>query len=233
MTQLTEQRRMTSSIDQSQQRLLASRRKQYRHRRVTEPASVSGRIQPELDVPGVLSRRIRRTCVQRVHPVWQSALRTNQRQPVLEVSRPDAEPDQDRWLRTAHTGVSHDHDTVSVQSDLRSVNVAKKEDSNMSVLMRIMTNYLQMIAATLSFNLQFPNYLFDAFSSVKQAGNSSGVFLSFDCFLMATRVTEVFNNVSYLKVMCLGLVPIVILSVCICVLRVVFAGSRDKFNRWT
>jgi len=60
------------------------------------------------------------------------------------------------------------------------VNLQKKEDSNISVLMRIMTNYLQMFTAALAFNLQFPNYMSSAFSSAQQIGGSSGVFLSFD-----------------------------------------------------
>lgn len=46
--------------------------------------------------------------------------------------------------------------------------------------MRIMTNYMQIIAAALSYNLEFPNYILDILSSAKQAGQSSGVFLSFD-----------------------------------------------------
>ena len=83
-----------------------------------------------------------------------------------------------------------------------SVNIQKKEDSNISVLMRIMTNYLQMIAAALAFNLKFPNYFLNVLSSVKQLGGSSGVFLSYDCFLLNTNANQIFNNVSYLKVLC-------------------------------
>ena len=58
--------------------------------------------------------------------------------------------------------------------------------------MRIMTNYLQMLSAALSFNLQFPNYVMNVFTSVKQVGSSTGVFLSYDWLLINTRATEIF-----------------------------------------
>ena len=103
----------------------------------------------------------------------------------------------------------------------------------MSVLMRIMTNYLQMIAAALAFNLQFPTYLSNVLSSVKQVGNSSGIFLSFDWFLITTRATEIFNNVSYLKVMSLGIIPIIFISIWLSIFKVVFIQNPEKFKRWT
>ena len=99
--------------------------------------------------------------------------------------------------------------------------------------MRIMTNYLQMIAAALAFNLQFPNYFNSILSSVRQAGNSSGIFLSFDWFLMSTRATEIFNNVSYFKVMCIALIPVAFIGVCVSLYRVVFLKDNEKFKRWT
>jgi hypothetical protein len=81
------------------------------------------------------------------------------------------------------------------------VNLQKKEDSNISVLMRIMTNYVQILAAALSFNLDFPNYLSGVFSSAQQVGQSSGLLLSFDCFLLDTSARTTFDNVAYIKVL--------------------------------
>jgi hypothetical protein len=40
-------------------------------------------------------------------------------------------------------------------------NVRKTHDSEMSILMRIFTNYLQLISATLSFNLRYPSIISD------------------------------------------------------------------------
>ena len=96
-----------------------------------------------------------------------------------------------------------------------------------------MTNYLQMITATLSFNLNFPNYFANILSSVKQIGGSSGVFLSFDWFLMNTRATQIFNNVSYLKVMWICLIPVVFLVTWIWIFKFVFFKKSENFKRWT
>ena len=46
--------------------------------------------------------------------------------------------------------------------------------------MRIMTNYLQLLAAAMAFNLHFPDYMTDALSGASEAGGSAGIFLSFD-----------------------------------------------------
>lgn len=77
--------------------------------------------------------------------------------------------------------------------------------------MRVLTNYLQILAISLSFNLQFPSYMVNVFSSVKSVGGAQDVFLSFDCLLMNTTVTDHFDTISFLKVMCLAFIPIVLI----------------------
>ena len=99
--------------------------------------------------------------------------------------------------------------------------------------MRIMTNYLQMLSAALSFNLQFPNYVMNAFSSVKQVGSSTGVFLSYDWLLLNTRATEIFNNVAYLKVMWIGFIPIILIGISVAWFRIAFLHDSQKFKRWS
>lgn len=96
-----------------------------------------------------------------------------------------------------------------------------------------MTNYMQILAASLSYNLQFPTYLLDVLSSAKQIGNSSGVFLSFDCLLMNTRATDTFDNIAYVKVMCIALMPVVLIAAATIGYRIVLFKSTDKFKRLT
>ena len=112
------------------------------------------------------------------------------------------------------------------------MNIQKKEDSNISVLMRIMTNYLQVLAAALAYNLQFPTYVLDVLSSARQIGNSSGVFLSFDCLLMDTSATKIFDNIAYLKVICIALIPVFLIAVTTVLYRLVFIKNTDKFKRY-
>jgi CBS domain containing-hemolysin-like protein len=112
------------------------------------------------------------------------------------------------------------------------VNIQKKEDSNISVLMRIMTNYMQIIAASLSYNLQFPTYILDILSSAKQVGQASGVFLSFDWLLMETKATEIFDNIAYLKVLSLALIPIFLVISSAILYKIIFLRNAEKFKRY-
>ena len=60
------------------------------------------------------------------------------------------------------------------------MNLRKKEESQISILMRILTNYLQVITAVLSFNIKFPSTLTDVFTPFDKIGSSSEPFVSLD-----------------------------------------------------
>ena len=60
------------------------------------------------------------------------------------------------------------------------INVKKTKESEVSVLFKIMTNYLQLMTATLSFSLGYPKAITDVFSPFEQVGGTSLTFLSFD-----------------------------------------------------
>jgi hypothetical protein len=98
--------------------------------------------------------------------------------------------------------------------------------------MRIMTNYIQIVAAALSYNLQFPSYLLDVLTSAKQAGNSSGIFLSYDCLLMDTYADTLFDNVAYLKVTCVALLPPILIGCSTAIYAVIFIKDNTQFKRY-
>jgi hypothetical protein len=116
--------------------------------------------------------------------------------------------------------------------NINRVNVQKKGDSNVSVLMRIMTNYLQIIAASMSYNLKMPSYLLDVLTSAEQAGSSSGILLSFDCLLMDTSIDTVFDNIAYLKVLCIALMPVILIGASTALYAVIFIKDRTQFKRY-
>ena len=58
--------------------------------------------------------------------------------------------------------------------------IRKKKENQTSILLRIMANYLQLIAAAYSFNLKFPEGFAEIFGSIEIVGASSDAFLSFD-----------------------------------------------------
>ena len=91
------------------------------------------------------------------------------------------------------------------------VNIRKKGKSNTSTLFRIMTNYSQIVSASLSMNFTLPSTVSDAFSPLKQTTDSTETFLSIDCFLQDSNLT-VFNSSTFiLKVLISSLCPFVMI----------------------
>ena len=108
----------------------------------------------------------------------------------------------------------------------------KKEDSNISVLMRIMTNYLQILSIALSFNLNFPTYMAQSLSGVKQVGGSSGVLVSFDWLLMQSSLVNKFDNIAFLKITVIGLIPILLIGSAAIGFRLAFILDSFRFRRY-
>ena len=60
------------------------------------------------------------------------------------------------------------------------VNVRKTTESKMSILLRIFTNYAQIVTTTVSFSSNNPKFLTNALVPVRNVGDSSTAFMSFD-----------------------------------------------------
>jgi hypothetical protein len=89
------------------------------------------------------------------------------------------------------------------------VNIRKKKESQMSILLRIFTNYLQLIATAMSLNLKYPDFVVSTFGIIERAGNSSGSFLSFDCFVDNTGYTSLTSSTVIFKLLLSALMPVV------------------------
>ncbi|CAI2367266.1 unnamed protein product [Moneuplotes crassus] len=63
------------------------------------------------------------------------------------------------------------------------VNFKKKTENQLSILMRIFTNYVQLISASISFNIDFPKSFNDLFSLSDRLSSAEYSFFSFDCFI--------------------------------------------------
>ena len=60
------------------------------------------------------------------------------------------------------------------------INIKKTKESELSVLLRIMTNYFQLILTSLSLSTNYPTSLISFFEIAEYFGNASDTFLSFD-----------------------------------------------------
>ena len=92
------------------------------------------------------------------------------------------------------------------------VNIRKTKESQMSVLLRILTNYLQLISSMMSFNIKYPSTLSDLFLPFSEIGSSSEVFLSFDCFVTDYDIKGPFPTNKIFKVFLSALLPLILLS---------------------
>ena len=64
------------------------------------------------------------------------------------------------------------------------INLRKKKESQMSILLRIFTNYMHLISALFIFNVQVPNSFTNTFSFMNRVSSPDETFFSFDCFII-------------------------------------------------
>mmetsp|Transcript_23413 Transcript_23413/g.26832 ORF Transcript_23413/g.26832 Transcript_23413/m.26832 type:complete len:295 (+) Transcript_23413:26-910(+) len=93
------------------------------------------------------------------------------------------------------------------------INVKKKKESEMSILLRILTNYLQLLVTAMSFNASYPSSLTEIFSPIGRLGSSSDTFLSFDCFIANYQITGPFPSNSIFKLFLTGVLPVLLLMI--------------------
>ena len=89
------------------------------------------------------------------------------------------------------------------------MNLRKREESQISILMRILTNYLQVITAVLSFNIKFPSILTEVFSPINKIGSSSEPFISLDWFVRNSNLELFTPSPSIFKIFLSSILPLI------------------------
>ncbi len=90
------------------------------------------------------------------------------------------------------------------------INVRKTTESQNSVLLRILTNYFQLITVSVSMNSDYPSVLFTLLIPAQSFGGSADSFLSFDCFVQDYEIKGPFESNTVLKLFLLSLLPIIL-----------------------
>ena len=93
---------------------------------------------------------------------------------------------------------------------LITINVNKTKESRLSVLLRIMTNYFQLIFTSLSLTSSYPASLVSFFEITSRFGDSSTTFLSFDCFVRDYELTGPFGSNAIFKLFMLAILPLIL-----------------------
>ena len=90
------------------------------------------------------------------------------------------------------------------------VNVRKTTESDVSILLRILTNYAQLVTTTMSFSTKYPESFTDFLLPVQNMGDSSSAFLSFDCFVVDYEIKGPFSSSAFFKLFLLIWLPILL-----------------------
>ena len=106
--------------------------------------------------------------------------------------------------------------------------IRKKKENQYSILMRIFTNYLQLIVVALSFNLRLPKSVSDTFTPASIVGSASDTFLSFDCFIEDTEVKSFAPSTELFKVFMTAILPIILLLI----YAIIFVASFFTWKEW-
>ena len=111
---------------------------------------------------------------------------------------------------------------------LITINIKKKKESQTSILMRIMTNYLQIMTATLSYSMKFPDALLSLFLPVEKLGTGSAAVLSFDWFAKSSKITLFAPSTPFMKAFLTAILPIILFLLIV----IAFGILHTLFKKW-
>jgi len=92
------------------------------------------------------------------------------------------------------------------------VNIRKRNESQTSILLRILTNYVQLVSTAMTFNLNFPSSLSDSFSPIQRVGSTQESFMSFDCFVEDAQIRVFAPSTTIFKLFLTAILPLVLIA---------------------
>ena len=86
----------------------------------------------------------------------------------------------------------------------------RKEGNERTILMRIMTNYVQIMTTTLSYNMNLPSTISDIFTPLKFMGSGTTTIFSFDCLSSSSEFTLFTPSPTIFKMFMMALTPLLL-----------------------
>ena len=102
----------------------------------------------------------------------------------------------------------------------------RKEGNERTVLMRILTNYIQIMTTTLSYNMNSPNTVIDIFTPLRSIGLDTNSVFSFDCLSSSSEFTLFTPSSAIFKIFMMALTPLFLCIIISIVLGVIGLASR-------
>eukprot|EP00347_Sterkiella_histriomuscorum_P015814 403355584 len=119
---------------------------------------------------------------------------------------------------------------------LVSLNIRSRKSSEIAVIMRILTNFLQIMSSTSLLDLRWPDSLKSFFMPFTYVGDSVQSVIYFDCFLQNSVVTNDKNSFVYFKTILICFLPVFLVMI---YCSAFFIATRikqifkDKLLEWT
>ena len=110
--------------------------------------------------------------------------------------------------------------------------IRKKKENQTSIMLKVITNYLQLVAAAYSFNMKFPSGLLLIFGSMDVFGSSSDAFLSFDCFIEDTQMKWFMPSNEVFKVLMNIFLPLMLILIFVAIWSLLYFIKPSKFQNW-
>ena len=89
-------------------------------------------------------------------------------------------------------------------------NVRKTTKSQFSVLLRIITNYLQIMTTVISLSTKYPSSLSEIFIPIRKVGGASEFFLYFDWFITDYEIKGPFESNAIFKLFLMLFLPLIL-----------------------
>ena len=94
---------------------------------------------------------------------------------------------------------------------LIAINLKKTTESKSTTLMRILTNYLQVISTFLAFDASYPDSISNLFAPANIIGSSSEAFVSVDCFIEGSKMNGFAPNATIFKIFLMSILPFMLI----------------------
>jgi hypothetical protein len=102
------------------------------------------------------------------------------------------------------------------------INVNRIKESNISILLKILTNYIHLISSTLTISMNYPDTLQAMLLPIEQLGIASDTILNFDCFIHDYEIRGPFPSNSLLKIFLTSLLPLLIFMMFISIWTIIY-----------
>ncbi|CDW78461.1 UNKNOWN [Stylonychia lemnae] len=108
--------------------------------------------------------------------------------------------------------------------------VSQTNSKDRSTVLKILTNFIQMLTITLSLKLDWPVTMQDFHDVIAQIGQSQDSIVSVDCFLSEALPSNAGRSHIYLKTIIVGLMPLMIFVMILVVMILFIIFQKRKFE---